>query len=155
MGTVCCGDRKGIPEEESSVKSQRPAASLKSIENQRKQPQFPTPEAVVKVLETIRTLDGSFQNFYRSSAVLKNTPHTSLSRCIEKASGLMYIIQEIPKTLGKTPPKDMNKLPAEAIIWKKLDHPNILRLIKLDRIRSWQFATKLNDGPRNIPPLPK
>jgi len=49
---------------------------------------------------------------------------------MEKATGLTCTIREISKNYRKLDQRS-DKLPLEAVIWRKLDHPNVLKLLEV------------------------
>lgn len=125
MGASCCCDR----EEEASlteIKPRRPSAHPETSKTDSSR-RLSGLKVQVRTVDSIRTLEEPFKNYYTVLARLGSRP---LYRSLEKATGLTCIIQEIPRNHEKSA-KNINKLPPEALIWRKLDHPNVLKLLEV------------------------
>ena len=123
MGNTCCDDRNASSSQHYSRKAQRPSG--KGTE-QGSSTQLSVPKAEVRTLEAVRALQGEFQDHFQVMGPISSSPNSCLKQGLDKATGLPCSIREIPKNLSAKPSKKLGK---DALIWQKLDHPNILRLI--------------------------
>lgn len=129
MGSSCCGDRSDFPSN-SPAKSQKMTKEAASyIESEEAK------NLHLKSIDSIRTLTGTLQDHYKFTTSIRKDSYANTWHCVEKSTGLKYIIKEFQSNSSKKTKKTVEKLPQEAQIWRQMDHPNVIRMLEVMKDR--------------------